>query len=133
MFIARWQIEARFGHKDRVIELLREWEDDIGSKVGLPERSKRVTGSIGASEATIELDLEVESLAELERIFNAMGAAAVARPLTGFEVNSLDLGFMVGIAMLTLPLMITGFKLQRREGALLVAVYFVWLILRWPA
>jgi cation:H+ antiporter len=69
----------------------------------------------------------------LFNIFNVMGVAALTKPLAGYEVNPLDLGFMVGIAMLTLPLMITGFKLQRREGALLVAVYLVWLALRWSA
>ena len=30
MFIARWQIDARFGHKQAALELLRKWEREIG-------------------------------------------------------------------------------------------------------
>lgn len=73
MFIARWQIDARFGHKQEALELMKEWEREIGAKVGLdPKRSSVATGSIGALEATIENNLEVESLAELERLFEAI-------------------------------------------------------------
>ena len=74
MFIARWQIDARFGHKQEALELMREWEREIGAKVGLDaSRSSVATGSIGALEATIENNVTVDSLAELERIFEAIG------------------------------------------------------------
>ncbi|BCP53212.1 hypothetical protein K32_18290 [Kaistia sp. 32K] len=74
MFIARWQIDARFGHKQEVLELMKEWERDIGASSGLDlDRSSFVTGSIGALEATIENNLTVESLAELERFFETIG------------------------------------------------------------
>lgn len=70
MFIARWQIDARFGYKQQAIELMREWERDIGPKAGIdPSRSTITTGSIGALEATIENSIKVESLAELEGFF----------------------------------------------------------------
>ena len=39
MFVARWQIDARFGQKQKVIDLVRAWERDIGSKGG--ERAKQ--------------------------------------------------------------------------------------------
>lgn len=74
MFIARWQIDARFGHKQDVIELMREWERDIGSKAGLDlSKSTVSTGSIGTLEATFENNIQVESLAELEAMFTAIG------------------------------------------------------------
>ena len=73
MFVARWQIDARFGQKDNVIELMHEWDREIGPKVGMPGAAKYLTGSIGAREATVEMNVEVESLAELERVFDAMG------------------------------------------------------------
>ncbi|WEK49269.1 MAG: hypothetical protein P0Y66_16190 [Candidatus Kaistia colombiensis] len=73
MFIARWQIDARFGHKKDALELMKEWERDIGAKAGLdPARSSIATGSIGTLEATIENNLTVDSLAELERLFEAI-------------------------------------------------------------
>lgn len=74
MFIARWQIDARFGHKQDAIELMREWERDIGATSGIdPAKSTITTGSIGMLEATIENNIEVENLAELERFFATIG------------------------------------------------------------
>jgi len=34
MLIARWQIDARFGHKQTVIDLMQRWLRDVGSKAG---------------------------------------------------------------------------------------------------
>jgi hypothetical protein len=34
MFVARWQIDARFGHKQAVIDLMRHWLKEIGTKAG---------------------------------------------------------------------------------------------------
>ena len=70
MFSARWQIDAKFGHKQTVLDLLKKWEREIGSQVGLADLKFRLmTGSIGAREATIESHHEVESLAQLEALF----------------------------------------------------------------
>jgi hypothetical protein len=70
MFSARWQIDAKFGHKQTALELMRKWEREIGSQVGLADLKFRLmTGSIGAREATIESHHEVESLAQLEAFF----------------------------------------------------------------
>ncbi len=73
MFITRWQIDARFGHKDKVIELLRNWDRDIGSQAGLQNNIQYLSGSIGAREATVENNVTVTSLAELEAGFAAIG------------------------------------------------------------
>jgi hypothetical protein len=66
MLVARWQIDARFGHKQKVIDSLVQWAREIGPKVGLT-KARILTGSIGALEATVEHNYEVEDLAELER------------------------------------------------------------------
>ena len=42
MIIARWHIEARFGHKQTVIDSLKKWCDDIGTEIGC--HSFRATG-----------------------------------------------------------------------------------------
>ena len=77
MFSARWQIDAKFGHKQTALELMRKWEREIGSQVGLADLNFRLmTGSIGAREATIESHHEVESLAQLEAFFAKIEAHA---------------------------------------------------------
>ena len=74
MFVARWQIDARFGQKQKVIDLVRKWERDIGSQVGLGKMNIQfLTGSIGAREATVEINHTVETLAELEQMFEQLG------------------------------------------------------------
>jgi len=74
MLIARWQIDARFGHKQKVIELMQYWLKEVGSKAGTGKMDvKLLTGSIGAREATLEVNHSVESLAELEQFFSAIG------------------------------------------------------------
>ncbi|HVL55517.1 MAG TPA: hypothetical protein VM491_03370 [Burkholderiaceae bacterium] len=75
--IARWQIDARFGHKQKVIEMLQKWNSEIGSQLGVgAEKSRIVTGSIGAAEATIEQEWQVPDLAELERAWAKLGSLA---------------------------------------------------------
>ena len=74
MFSARWQIDAKFGQKQTVLELMREWERDIGSQAGIADvKFQIMTGSIGAREATVESHHEVESLARLEEFFARLG------------------------------------------------------------
>ena len=35
MFVARWTVEAKFGHKDQVIAICTQWQKDVGDQVGL--------------------------------------------------------------------------------------------------
>ena len=74
MIIARWHIEARFGHKQTVIDSLKKWCDDIGTQIGWKSDTTRITtGSIGASEATIELEVQLEDLAALNSSWAKLG------------------------------------------------------------
>lgn len=67
MLIARWSIEARFGHKPDVIAQMQHWLQEIGSQVGwTPQRVRLLTGSIGAKESTIQSEIAIDSLAELD-------------------------------------------------------------------
>lgn len=73
MFIARWIVDVKFGHKDEFFALHKKWEEEVGSKLGAEKKTQRVlTGSIGAAESRIETDTEVESLAELEQFFSRL-------------------------------------------------------------
>ena len=74
MVVARWQIDAKFGHKQKVIELMQRWDRDIGRPAGTAAMQfQLLSGSIGAREATVETDHQVESLAQLEAFFAAIG------------------------------------------------------------
>ena len=72
MFIARWQIDARFGQKQKVIDSIAQWTREIAPQVGLVKGSI-LSGSIGALEATVEHNWEVASLAELEGAWAKLG------------------------------------------------------------
>ncbi len=68
MMVARWQIEARFGHKDQALASMKKWIKQIGSKAGMePDKVRVLTGSIGALESTIETEFYIENLDELDQ------------------------------------------------------------------
>ena len=72
MLIARWQIDARFGYKQKVIDSLIQWTREIAPQVGLA-KGQILTGSIGALEATVEHNWEIADLTELERAWAKLG------------------------------------------------------------
>jgi hypothetical protein len=71
MMVAKWQIDARFGQKQKVIEKLKEWSSQIAPQVGL-HRGRILTGSIGALEATVVHEWEVADLVELHRAWTEL-------------------------------------------------------------
>ncbi len=59
-------------------------------------------------------------------IFNLLGilgTASLVRPLENTDMSPVDLGLMVGLAILLLPLARTGWKIDRLEGCGLFAIY----------
>jgi hypothetical protein len=73
MMIARWQIDARFGQKQAVIDRLQAWARDIAPQIGFSaDKGRLLTGSIGAREATVVHEWTVADLAELERAWAAL-------------------------------------------------------------
>lgn len=73
MMIARWTIEARFGHKPVVIEHMKRWLREIGSQVGWTEDKVRLlTGSVGAHESTIQSEIQIQDLAELNAAWDKL-------------------------------------------------------------
>ena len=74
MLVARWSIDAKFGHKPKVTDSLLTWYRDIGSQIGWTEGKFRVlTGSVGVLESTIISEVMVESLAELNEAWDKLG------------------------------------------------------------
>ena len=60
-------------------------------------------------------------------IFNVLfilGATALVRPIhIAYRAVALNLWLMVGLSLLLLPLLLTGLRLGRREGGLLLVLY----------
>ena len=70
MMIARWTCEANFGMKSEALALLKEWQEQIGVQAGLDAaRTRTITGSVGAKEAIIQDEFEIENLTELDEFF----------------------------------------------------------------
>jgi hypothetical protein len=73
--IARWHIDARFGHKQAVIDSMKTWAKDIAVQIGWTKDKLRIaTGSIGALESTVEVDVLVQDLSELNASWNKLGS-----------------------------------------------------------
>lgn len=72
MFIARWTIDARFGKKDECVSYMKKWQQEVGKPVGWKE-ARMTSGSIGALESRIELEIKISSLAELEQAWGRFG------------------------------------------------------------
>jgi hypothetical protein len=77
MMVARWSIDAKFGYKQVVVESMKRWLKEIGPQGGFtPNRTRLLTGSIGALEATIQTEHEIENLAELEAVWAKLATNA---------------------------------------------------------
>lgn len=60
------------------------------------------------------------------------GAASLIAPIQAPDISFVDVGMMIFMALLILPLMRTGYVLRRWEGALLILCYCVYLAYLWP-
>ena len=67
MYVARWHLTARFGHKDETLKLLQRWEIDVAHRIGWRPGSVRiVAGGIGVGDTDIEVEAKIDSLTDLE-------------------------------------------------------------------
>lgn len=66
MMIARWCIDAKFGHKPEVVGSLTKWFDEIGSQIGWTKENSRIlVGSVGALESSVISEITIANLTEL--------------------------------------------------------------------
>lgn len=73
MMVARWSIDAKFGYKQSVVDSMKRWLEEIGPQAGVDaQRTRLMTGSVGALEATVVTEHVVEDLAELNRIWDKL-------------------------------------------------------------
>ncbi len=92
MILARWDIDARFGHRDAALALLREWWREIAPQVGwTPDQVRVSSGSLGVAESRLEVEVRLADLAELNdawtRLANARGQEEWARALSEHIVS----------------------------------------------
>jgi hypothetical protein len=67
MIVARWHIDARFGHKQALIDSMKEWHRTIGAQIGWSaDKVRLLTGSVGARESTVVAEMTLKDIAELD-------------------------------------------------------------------
>jgi len=73
MMVARWSIDARFGYKAQVVDALQRWMKEIGSQIGWKAENVRIlTGSVGTREATVQAEILIRDLAELNAAWDRL-------------------------------------------------------------
>lgn len=73
MLIARWSIDAKFGYKPSAIDLMMRWAKEIAPQIGWTKEKMRLcTGSIGALESTIQSEILVKDLTELDQAWDKL-------------------------------------------------------------
>ena len=77
MMVARWSINAKFGYKQNVIDLMQRWLREIGPQAGFSaDKVRLLTGSIGALEATVQSEHLVKDLNELNQVWDKLATIA---------------------------------------------------------
>lgn len=75
MMIARWTIEARFGRKQAALDLMRRWWREVAPAIGWSASQARIlSGSLGARESSIEVEIAVGGLGDIEAAWARLGA-----------------------------------------------------------
>jgi cation:H+ antiporter len=96
----------------------------------LPELA---TSLVGAARGQGDIAIGNIVGSNLFNLLGILGITAFVAPLRALAIDGVDLGTMIGLAILLLGLAVTGGKLSRAEGGLLVAIYVgytAWLVAR---
>lgn len=77
-----------------------------------------------------EGDLAVGNIvgSNIFNILGILGVAALARPLQNTGMSAVDLGVMIALAILLLPLARSGWRLSRWEGGVLFTIYVAYVV-----
>ena len=74
MIIARWNIDTRFGQKQTVVDSIKKWLKEIGVQIGWTEEKVKVlTGSVGAPESSVQVEVLLKDLSELNASWDKLG------------------------------------------------------------
>lgn len=101
----------------------------VAGGTSLPELATSVIAAI-KKESDIAIGNIVGS--NIFNILAILGISSVITPLHAPGVDRISIYFMLGIAVLLLPFMRTGFKLTRLEGLIFLAIYGGYMVYIWP-
>jgi cation:H+ antiporter len=81
-----------------------------------------------------EADIAVGNIvgSNIYNLLCILGAAGLIHPLSVGGITMIDQLVMLGVAVLLLPFMWSGFVLKRWEGIVMLAIYFSYLVWLWP-
>jgi len=65
-------------------------------------------------------------------ILGILGVSSLVAPITVTNIQTTDYLVMIGISILLVPVLWSGLRVRRLEGALLLACYFSYLYVLWP-
>ncbi len=113
-------IARQYGLSEKLIGLTI-----VAIGTSLPELATSVVAA-----AKKEVDIAVGNAvgSSIFNIFGIMGIAAIVSPIERTERFTGDLIVMVAYSLTLLPILISGFKITRAEGLLLVTTYVAYLI-----
>ncbi|MBO6574976.1 MAG: calcium/sodium antiporter [Rhodothermales bacterium] len=94
----------------------------------LPELAASIVAAIRK-----QTDIAVGNIigSNIFNLLGILGTAAMVGPLAAPGISRLDLAAMVLLSVAVIPLIWTGRRLIRTEGAVLLALYVIYLILVW--
>ena len=120
------------------VDLARLWglsEALIGLTIvsigtGTPELA---TALMAAYRKTSDLAIGNAVGSNLFNIMFVLGIAGLVVPMDAVGIRSSDLYVMLGVTLLLLPTVWTGYVLDRKEGFIFLAIYVGYLYYLWPA
>jgi cation:H+ antiporter len=101
----------------------------VAAGTSLPELATSVVAALRR-----QTDIAIGNIVG-SNIFNLLGIAgisAIVSPINPEGIQTRDLIVMIATSIILLPLMRTGFKLVRWEGALLFTAFLTYLWILWP-
>lgn len=101
----------------------------VSAGTSMPELTTSIAAAL-KREADIAIGNVIGS--NVFNILGILGVSSMVRPVDGLSVGSVDLGAMVLLSVLMLPLIWSGYVLRRLEGLVLLSGYGIYLWLLWP-
>lgn len=101
----------------------------IAAGTSMPELA---TSAIGALRGQSDIALGNVVGSNIFNILFVLGLAAVVHPIEGAFVRGIDQAFLLGTAVVLVPMMATGRRIARMEAVFLLLGYAAYLLLMWP-